>query len=238
MKKTIISFLLLTTTVMPCCAQMEGSKWIECQQNKSVSQPLLKGIFSLDGKTKNIVLNATSLGVYDVTVNGQRVSEHELKPGWTDFRKEVTYQTIDISKAVRKGENEILVQLCHGWWTGGITRNAYGVNEPLCFKAEVVADGKVIEQTDDSWMCSTDGPLLLGDIYLGETYDARRTPTSWSSAKTIDERNVRVIPFEGPEVRIRNKELWRHPLKTTNAFLPISFALSIWSALSASNILL
>ena len=84
---------------MPCCAQMESSKWIECQQNKSVSLPLLKGTFSLDGKTKNIVLNATSLGVYDVTVNGQCVSKHELKPGWTDFRKEVTYQTIDISKA-------------------------------------------------------------------------------------------------------------------------------------------
>lgn len=214
MKKFIIAIACLLCTSVAGYAQMEGSKWIVCQQDKSVSLPMLKGTFHLDKKCKNIVLNATSLGAYDVTVNGQRVSEHELKPGWTDFRKEVTYQTIDISKAVRKGENEILVQLSHGWWTGGITRNAYGVNEPLCFKAEVVADGKVIEQTDDSWMCSTDGPLLLGDIYLGETYDARRTPTSWSSVKTTAERKVKVIPFEGPEVRIRDKELWRHPLKT------------------------
>ena len=76
---------------MPCCAQMEGSKWIVCQQDKSVSLPMLKGTFHLYKKCKNIVLNATSLGVYDVTVNGQRISEHELKPGWTDFRKEVTY---------------------------------------------------------------------------------------------------------------------------------------------------
>ena len=214
MKKTIILLLASLLATANSMAQLENAKWIVCQQDKKASLPTLKGTFTLEKKSKDVVLRATALGAYDVTINGKCVSKHELKPGWTDFRKEVTFQEMDISDAVRKGSNEIMVQLSHGWWTGGITRNAYGTDQPLCFKAEVVADGQIIEQTDEEWVWSKDGPLLLGDIYLGETYDARRKPKDWQLVTTQEQINISVIPFEGPEVRVRDKKLWRHPIRT------------------------
>ena len=99
---------------------------------------------------------------------------HELKPGWTDYRHEVTFQTIDITPYFNKGTNEIRAQLSHGWWSGGISFGVYGKDVPLAFMAEIEADGKLVTSTDASWQCSHDGSLLLGDIYNGEVYDARQ----------------------------------------------------------------
>jgi hypothetical protein len=83
-------------------ALSDNAKWIVCKQSRGKSLPMLKGTFTLDEKRKNATLQATALGIYDVRVNGQSVTEHELKPGWTDYRKEVTYQTMEIGMR-RKG---------------------------------------------------------------------------------------------------------------------------------------
>ena len=174
--------------------------------------PMLRKTLNLQQVPSTAVMTATALGIYDVTVNGMPVSQHELKPGWTDYRKEVTSQCIDISGALRKGENVICVQLSRGWWAGDINRGGYGAHLPLMFRANIEVDGKILAQTDTTWQCSTDGPLLLGDIYLGEYYDARRLHPTWHAAKvTTVSAMPNVLPFEGPDVRIRDKQLWRHP---------------------------
>lgn len=208
------SIILLALSL--CAANMfalsDKAEWIRCERNADRALPMLRKVITLGKVPSKAVVEATALGIYDITVNGQQVSQHELKPGWTDYRKEVTYQTIDITKTLRKGENVIIVQLSPGWWAGPISRNAYGENQPLYFKAEIKDGGESLAVTDNSWSQSDKGPLLLGDIYLGETYDARVTPTEWHGVTTQETLPVRVVPFEGPEVRIRDKKLWRHPL--------------------------
>lgn len=177
--------------------------------------PLFQKTLRLKSLPRHAVLEATALGVYDVTINGQRVGMHELKPGWTDYRKEVTFQTFDVTSLLRKGNNELRFQLSRGWWAGGISRGEYGKHPPLALMARLTADGRCLAQSDASWQYSVDGPLLVGDLYLGETFDARRSPQTWRPVAIIDTLHVAVIPFEGPEVRVREERLWRHPQTIT-----------------------
>ena len=235
MKKVVLLFC--TLTVMFCLSasaqgekslsrMQEDCRWISSGQlERGKSMPLFRKVFTMGKKPRKAVVQATALGVYDVTVNGQRVGQHELKPGWTDYRKEVTCQTFDITPLLRKGDNEIMVQLSRGWWGGAINRGVYaslrpssgqaGKNLPLALKACIVADGQCVVATDSTWQYSVTGPLVDGDIYNGEIYDARRQPDDWQKALVGYNPQIAVVPFEGPEVRIRPKRLWRHPQSIT-----------------------
>ena len=205
-------------------APLSGAEWItgstyaampRHKMAEGVALPFFRKVITCDAPIERATLTATALGVYDIIVNGQHVEGHELKPGWTDYRKEVTCQTMDITPLLRKGENEICAQLSYGWWAGEISRGVYGQHTPLALKAEVVINGQCVARTDDTWQCSYGGPLLLGEIYDGEVYDARRTPTEWEGVTVLKHMPMAVIPFEGPEVRIRDKALWRHPQTVT-----------------------
>ena len=209
---------LLVINSFPLKAQGEGAisqaQWITSQlyptmsqrmSSEGISMPVFRKVVTLEKRPEEARLVATALGVYDIIVNGKRVEGHELKPGWTDYRKEVTYQALDITALLHKGENEIHAQLSYGWWGGEISRGVYGRNTPLAFKAAFEVNGQTVALTDETWQCSHDGPLLLGDIYDGEVYDARRVPTNWKNVQTVTDMDMAVIPFEGAEVRVRDK---------------------------------
>lgn len=215
MKRTLITLAICLLSVCGGMAQLESAQWITAGQQGGPSLPMFRKEFDVRRTGEKVTLHATALGIYDVRVNGKAVTEHELKPGWTDYRKEVTFQTIDITPAVRKGRNDITIQMSNGWWAGAISRGAYGKNPPLCLRALIESGGNTLAATDGSWQCSTDGPLLVGDIYNGETYDARRTAKEWHGAKATTEPEMAVVPFEGPEVHIRDERLWRHPQSVT-----------------------
>ncbi len=185
---------------------------------EGVVLPLFRKVTTCDAPTERATLTAAALGVHDIIVNGQHVEGHELKPGWTNYRKEATCQTMDITPLLSKGEKKTCTQLSYGWWAGEISRGVYGRHTPLALKAEVVIDGQCVARTDDIWQCSYGGPLLLllCEIYVDEVYDARRTPTEWEGVTVLKHMPMAVIPFEGPEVRIRDKALWRH-LQTVTA---------------------
>lgn len=215
MKRIILTLLTALCTIYNATAQPGDAKWITTGQHTGTSLPLFRKTFDINKKKPQVTFYATALGIYDVYVNNRAVSRHELKPGWTDYRKEVTYQTIDISPAIRQGRNEITVQLSNGWWAGAISRGVYGKDTPLCLMARIAAGDRTVAVTDTTWQYSTDGPLLAGDIYNGEHYDARRKATEWHSATVTTAPQMAVIPFEGPEVRIRPERLWRHPQTIT-----------------------
>lgn len=210
-------------TVSMAQAELTSAEWITTEAEKGASMPVFRKTVQLKKRPRQASLQATALGVYDVTVNGQRVGHHELKPGWTDYRKEVTYQTFDIAPLLCKGVNEIQIQLSRGWWAGDISRGVYastgstqdGKHPRMMLKAILDIDGQCVTATDSTWDYSTTGPLLMGDIYNGETYDARRLPTDWQQAVASQEPQMTVVPFQGPEVRIRDERLWRYPQTVT-----------------------
>jgi len=137
-------------------------------------------------------------------VNGQRVSDHLFRPGWTSYDKRLQYDTYDVTGLVRSGANAIAVTLGDGWYRGHLgfegKRNNYGTRLGLLAQLVVrYSDGHTqVIGTDGQWKSST-GPILMSDIYDGETYDARLEKPGWSSAGYDDRawRGVRMLNSVG-----------------------------------------
>jgi alpha-L-rhamnosidase len=147
--------------------------------------PFLRKSFSVDKPVAAVRLYVTALGVYEAFLNGQRVGEAELAPGWTNFSKRVCYQTYDVTSLLRQGGNVIGAILGDGWYCGNLAwngRQLYGDRPKLLAQLVIThPDGlQTLIVSDQSWQTSF-GPLLEADLIMGESYDARLEFTGWDS---------------------------------------------------------
>ena len=121
---------------------------------------------------KQVTLRATALGVYFAEVNGMRVGDGYLAPGWTSYNKTLQVQEYDITALVKDGENVLTLTVGEGWYRGALTwerkRDTYGKQTAVC--ADVLADGKRILSTDESWS-ARESFIRESGIYDGETQD-------------------------------------------------------------------
>ncbi|MFF2361232.1 glycoside hydrolase family 78 protein [Streptomyces sp. NPDC058122] len=148
---------------------------------------LLRRSFVTDGEITRARLYITAHGLYVAELNGERVGDDALAPGWTSYHHRLRYQTYDVTGQVRAGENAIGAQVADGWWRGRVGfvpgwRDTYGSALGLLAQLEIdYADGRrQIIPTDQSWRSST-GPIRSADLYEGETHDATMAIPGWSS---------------------------------------------------------
>lgn len=136
---------------------------------------VFRSSFELDAMPSRARLYVTAHGVQEVFVNGVRVGDEELAPGFTEYRRRLQVQTLDASDAVRVGVNHVVVVVSDGWWRGkfGFTQQANGFGSDVALLAEVRADGHVVAATDASWRWSH-GRVLSADLMDGEIVDLRR----------------------------------------------------------------
>jgi alpha-L-rhamnosidase len=127
----------------------------------------------------------TSRGLYELHLNGQRVGDQLFTPGWTSLNKRLQYQTYDVTALLTKGANVAGAVLGSGWYRGEIGwgghRNHYGRTLALLAQIDILyKDGRrETIGTDASWKAAT-GPILMSEIYAGETYDARLEKPGWT----------------------------------------------------------
>lgn len=147
--------------------------------------PYLRRGFTLGKPVARARLYVTALGVYELSLNGTRIGDQHLAPGWTDYRKRVHYQAYDVASQLAEGDNAIGAMVGPGWFCGrvglfGITK-FYGDAPALIAQLEVTyADGSTERiVTDSSWRTHP-GPLLMADMMRGETYDATLASAGWS----------------------------------------------------------
>ncbi len=167
---------------------------------RSNPAPLLRTEFQLDGVVTSARAYVTALGLYEMQLNGKRVGDEMLAPGWTSYDKRLQYQSYDVTDLVKRGANAVGVTLGDGWYRGRLAwatrRNTYGKSSALLAQIVVrYADGREqVIGTSNTWKAST-GPILTSDIYNGETYDARLERAGWSSAGFNDRdwKGVRVV---------------------------------------------
>lgn len=186
--------------------------------------PMFRKEFKLDGRVASAHIYASALGIYNLFINGQRVGTpqkdgsmvyDELKPGWTNYRKTVHYQSYDVTSLLQKGLNAIGAQVSGGWFTGDVSKGEYRATIPAFIAKLVVnyTDGTVeTVVTDLSWLSSTSGAVRLGDIYHGETYDAR-LESNWTKPGFHDKEWCKtaqntypkgeLTAFVGPSIRMR-----------------------------------
>lgn len=173
-------------------------------------------------------LHATALGVYNVEINGLRVSDEVLAPGWSAYQRRIHSQTYDVTALVKAGKNTIGTTLADGWYSGYVAyglltdqeglvpgingRYYYGISPAVRVQLELeLSDGsRRTIATDTTWKCST-GPITESDILMGESYDARKEMPGWSSPGFDDSKwqpavcktgsNAKIEPHPGNPVR-------------------------------------
>jgi alpha-L-rhamnosidase len=147
--------------------------------------PYLRREFAVAQPVTRARLYASALGVYELELNGERVGDHVLAPGWTSYHHHVRYDAFDVTPLLRDGANVLGGIVGDGWYRGALVedlrRNRYGTRSALLCQLEVEhADGSTTAVvTDESWRAST-GPIRRSGLYEGETYDARAELAGWS----------------------------------------------------------
>ncbi len=189
------------------------AKWITPNlaedETKSNPAPLLRREFSVNKKIERARLYATAMGLYEMSLNGKRVGEDYFTPGWTSYDFRYQYQTYDVTNSLKSGANCIAAILGDGWfrgrlaWDAKMPRNRYG--KKLALLAQLVVayeDGsQEIVGSDEQWKSAT-GPVLLSDIYDGETYDARLEQPGWNEAGFNENNWQSVSVMEPPKAKL------------------------------------
>ncbi len=152
-------------------------------QNGNSALPYLRKAFALPRTVRHASLYVTSLGIYEMRLNGQRVGDHILAPEWTDYRKRIRYQEYDVTRLVRTGDNALGAQVAHGWYSGHLGNGGYqyyGTVPALLAQLEVTYTDGSTERvvTDTSWKMHRSA-ILSSDFMLGENYDARQEIAGW-----------------------------------------------------------
>ncbi|MGW2261601.1 family 78 glycoside hydrolase catalytic domain [Streptomyces sp. NPDC001780] len=151
------------------------------------SVPLLRRDFRVRGPVRRARLYATAWGLYELELNGVRVGDIALAPGWSSYHHRLRYQTYDVTEELRFGSNTLGAWLADGWFRGrlgfnGGTRHIYGDQRGLLVQLEIeYADGTTeCVGTDPSWRTAP-GPIQFASLYDGERYDAQRELHGWSA---------------------------------------------------------
>ena len=185
--------------------------------------PYLRKEIKLNGSIKKARLYVTALGLYEFYINGNKIGNDYLTPGWTDYNKRVYYQTYDVTKNLHKGENAIGSILSYGWYSGYLgyallvnnpkVRAFYGKVPKLMAQLEVEYDNgtKAVFATNASWKADF-GPIVQSDILEGELYDARKefnnwanigfNDSNWKKIKTYPETNRKIQCYPGNPIQI------------------------------------
>ena len=184
------------------------AQWIEPttqalpELDKSPASMLRKN-FSLKGKIASARAYVTSHGYYELSLNGQKVGNEVLTPGWTSYSKRLQYQVYDVTNMLRSGANAVGAMLGEGWYRSNLgwinNKGFYGKRLGLLCQIQVkYADGtQEMIISDGSWKSTNDGPIRVNEIYDGENYDATREMKGWNEAVFNDANwtNVSVSEF-------------------------------------------
>ncbi|MCF7974610.1 MAG: glycoside hydrolase family 78 protein [Phycisphaerae bacterium] len=194
--------------------------------------PLFRKEFVLAKPMKQARLYITGLGYYEASLNGRRIGDHRLDPGWTKYTERVYYSTYDVTGQVRNGDNCLGVTLGNGWynpmplrmWGHKNLRENVPIGRPR-FVSQLhiqYEDGSAewIVSNED-WKVSQ-GPILRNSIYLGEIYDARKEIPGWDEPGFDDSAWPRAALATEPMGPLQAQPL--APMKVTATVKPVKIS--------------
>ncbi|MFY0606442.1 MAG: glycoside hydrolase family 78 protein [Cyclobacteriaceae bacterium] len=165
------------------------ANWITMEEEKSATSlpsQFYRNDFKAEKPIKSARVYVSSLGLYQLYINGQKVGKDLFTPGFTSYKKRIQYQTYDVTDMLQS-ENVIGAIVGDGWyrgylgWDGG--RSYYG--DQLGLIAQLILEyedgSSQVVVTNEQWKTSY-GPIDESDIYNGEKYDARKAMDGWAQA--------------------------------------------------------
>jgi alpha-L-rhamnosidase len=181
--------------------------------------PYLRRVFAAAKPVASARLYVTALGLYEARINGHRVGDAVLAPGWTDYDRRLLYQTYDVTGLLAPGENVMAAILADGWYAGFFGFDAkragahYGTTPELLAQLRVTyADGSSeLIVTDRDWR-ARQGTIRHADLLMGEAHDLRLeqdgwdTPgfdaTGWLTVRRRDRDSRPLAADPGPPIRV------------------------------------
>jgi alpha-L-rhamnosidase len=168
------------------------AKWIAADPIKYLSKslPVFRKEFRIQASPAQALVFICGLGHFELRINGEKVGDNELDPGWTNYSKTCLYVTHDVTPLLRAGSNGVEVMLGNGMYnvTGGRYKKfKASFGEPkLIFQMHLrFWDGtSQVVASDETWQVSP-GPITFSCIYGGEDYDAREEHRQWSEVAIV-----------------------------------------------------
>jgi alpha-L-rhamnosidase len=171
-----------------------SASWIEPTEAPDILQVQrpayhLAGELSLASAPTSAILHVTAHGIVEAFVNGARVGDVELAPGFTAYRSRLQVLSFDVTSLLQRGANALGMLLSDGWWRGQTTiarkTNRYGGTVGVFAELHVTdVEGNVsVHGTDASWRWTT-GHVTAADLIAGERHDLRLRVTGWAEPGT------------------------------------------------------
>lgn len=186
--------------------------------------------FNVNGTVESARLYVTALGIYEAEINGERVGDLVLAPGWQSYANRHVYDTYDVTDLITsEGANAIGVSAGEGWYSGRLAwdnmREYWGDTiGVIALLSVTLQDGRVIDvPTDTTWQAST-GPVVTSEIYDGEVYDSRIEAeiegwsssgfngSAWLATKELESLHGKLAAPDAPPIRKL------HEVKPQNVF--------------------
>ncbi len=185
--------------------------------------PMLRKHFTISKPVKSATVFISGLGHFDMSINGKKIGDHFLDPGWTQYSRHALYAGFDITNRLQQGENALGVMLGNGFYyiPGERYRKltgAYGYPKMICRLLIEYADGSTSNVVSDASWKAAPSPVVFSSIYSGEDYDARLEQAGWNEPGFNDSQWKPAIVTTGPpQLDAQTAE----PLKVMQRFVAI-----------------
>lgn len=180
--------------------------WISDNLNmKEKVAPYFRKSFGVQKKIRSARVYIAAAGLYELYINGNKISDHCLDPMYTRFDRRILYVTHDITTALQKGENTVGVLLGNGWYNHQSTavwnfhQAPWRGRPAFCLDLRITYEDGSMETiaTGKDWK-TTLSPIIFNSIYTGEHYDAKREIFGWNRPEFNDSAWKEVIFRSAP----------------------------------------
>jgi alpha-L-rhamnosidase len=195
-----------------------GSRPASRPESAKVSPlPVLRREFEISKPVARACAYVCGLGFHELQLNGRKVGDHVLEPGWTDYRKRCLYMTYEVTDQLHVGRNALGIMLGNGMYNvvgGRYVKFTGSYGPPKCvleLQIEFADGSSTSVVTDGSWRAAA-GPITFSCIYGGEDHDARREPrgwsepgfddSSWATADVVDGPGGNLFAQSGPPIKV------------------------------------
>jgi len=190
------------------------------------SLPQFRKDISIRGKIKSATAFVCGLGHFDFFLNGAKVEDHFLDPGWTKYEKYAQYVPFDLTNLLKNGRNTIGIMLGNGFYN--IPRERYTkivqrFGYPAVISRILIEynDGSTDNIVSDSTWKVTKSPVTFSSIYGGEDYDATLFQKDWMHTGFDDSHWQAPVEVQGSPVLIAQQQ---DPLKIFQTKSPIKIS--------------
>jgi alpha-L-rhamnosidase len=172
--------------------------------------PYLRKDFNIEKPVAKARAYISGMGLYELSINGNKIGDHVLDPTFTNFDKRVHYVTYNVTSQLQQGKNSLGVLLGNGWYNLD-SRAVWGFNKapwkdrPTCLLQLEIEynDGSIVKVVSDKSWKAAPSPIVYNDIRQGEKYDATKEIADWDKPGFDDSKWTEVRIKPGPVGKLK-----------------------------------